>query len=369
MVHRLARYSAFPRLAFALAVIAGCASRLDLDPAGDDQGALGSAGDAAADANADGSAVVSRGLVIRQVYASGGVEGSTFKKDFIEFFNPTEADISLSGLSLQVAAAGDAFLKIPTTDAGIGTTIVPLPPTKPVPAHRSLTMTLAREQTASADILGDLESSKTVLPAAGKVALAKGPKELKCGTADNRCVSDRIIDLVGWGEGVSDYEGSGPAEAGAPTLAVQRLGGGCLDTGHNVVDFLPATPTFRTSNDRGHYCVEDGGIGDAEPPPPSADPPDSSWLLPPRDAAPRDARARDADDLDDQQPPPAAADAANALAAPPGPQPTCSAAPPAGGTSVFPALGVLFAIAGGLRRRSALPPSSKRDAHVLPRIP
>ena len=49
------------------------------------------------------------GLVISQLYTSGGLAGATFRRDYVEIFNASNAPKSLDGLSLQVAADADAL--------------------------------------------------------------------------------------------------------------------------------------------------------------------------------------------------------------------------------------------------------------------
>ncbi|MBC7596922.1 MAG: lamin tail domain-containing protein, partial [Kineosporiaceae bacterium] len=44
-------------------------------------------------------------VVINEVYANGGSAGASYKTKFVELYNPTDKDISVSGWSLQYRTA------------------------------------------------------------------------------------------------------------------------------------------------------------------------------------------------------------------------------------------------------------------------
>src|SRR5262245_49371136 len=71
-----------------------------------------------ADANVGGT-----DLVISEAYGGGGNSGATWKNDFVELYNPTDAAISVNGWSVQYRSATG-------TGAGQVTTL-----TGSVPAH------------------------------------------------------------------------------------------------------------------------------------------------------------------------------------------------------------------------------------------
>ena len=54
------------------------------------------------------------GLVVSQVYGGGGNSGATLKNDFIEVFNASSATISLTGFSVQYAAAAGTSWQVTT---------------------------------------------------------------------------------------------------------------------------------------------------------------------------------------------------------------------------------------------------------------
>ena len=48
----------------------------------------------------------STGLVISEAYGGGGNAGATYTHDFVELHNPTDAPISVDGLSIQYRSSG-----------------------------------------------------------------------------------------------------------------------------------------------------------------------------------------------------------------------------------------------------------------------
>ena len=96
------------RVSAGAAVLVGCLSRLEPDAL--EQGALENA-DAASDADegrapdgGEGDAEARpRTLVIRQIYAGGGLPDAVLQQDIVELFNASNAPRSLEGLSLQMA--------------------------------------------------------------------------------------------------------------------------------------------------------------------------------------------------------------------------------------------------------------------------
>src|SRR5690606_19083986 len=52
---------------------------------------------------------ISDGLVISQVFANGGVTGTSYEHDYIEIFNASTSGISLSGKSVQYANQNSSF--------------------------------------------------------------------------------------------------------------------------------------------------------------------------------------------------------------------------------------------------------------------
>jgi MYXO-CTERM domain-containing protein len=221
-------------------------------------GATDAAGD---DGSSDGGTGGTQGLVVSQVYGGGGNVGATYTNDFVELFNRGSSPVSLDGLSIQYASATSAFQ---------AANVAVLPSATIDPGHYYLVS------------LGSGGANGAALPAAdftdvdvnasassGKIALAIGTAALGCGSDAGLCSAAQLVDLVGYGAGASDFEGTGPATAASGnTTAVLRRGGGCVDTDDNAADFenpaLAVDP--RSSATPFHDCtlvVLDAGGTDA----------------------------------------------------------------------------------------------------------
>jgi beta-lactamase superfamily II metal-dependent hydrolase len=171
-------------------------------------------------------------LVISQLYGGGGNAGSIFKSDFIELYNPGTAPVTVTGWTVQYAAAagttwqttaisgviqpGHYYLVQESTGTG-GTTPLPAP-----------------------DATGNIAMSAT----AGKVALVTTSAALS-----GACPAGAtILDLVGFGTGVSCFEGPKATPAPANATAVFRAANGCTDTDNNGADFSVAPANPRNSS-------------------------------------------------------------------------------------------------------------------------
>jgi uncharacterized protein len=180
--------------------------------------------------------VPAAGAVISQVYGGGGNSGATLTNDFIELFNPTNADIPLTGASVQYASATGTGLWAVTNLSGTlgahhyylvqeavgagGTTSLPTP-----------------------DATGTIAMAAT----AGKVALVSSQ------TALSGCPSG-LVDLVGFGSTANCSE-SAPTPAPSNTTAVLRANGGCTDTNNNAADFAAGPPNPRNASSPTHSCT------------------------------------------------------------------------------------------------------------------
>ncbi len=178
-----------------------------------------------------GSVPARAGLVISQVYGGGGNSGATFKNDFIEIFNASNATINLLGDSVQYASATGSTWQVTTLSGTLqsgqyyliqeaqgtgGTTNLPNP-----------------------DAIGTISMSAT----AGKTALVEGTTALT-GSAP---MNSGILDLVGYGSTANFFEGAGPAPTPSNTSSVQRLGNGLVDTDNNSHDFVIGAPNPRNT--------------------------------------------------------------------------------------------------------------------------
>ncbi|HWI64704.1 MAG TPA: lamin tail domain-containing protein, partial [Symbiobacteriaceae bacterium] len=182
-------------------------------------------------------------IVISQVYGGGGNSGATYKNDFIELFNRSNAAVSVTGWSVQYASAtGTAWQVTPLTGtiqpgqyylvqeaqgAG-GTTPLPTP-----------------------DATGTIPMGS----AAGKVALVRSTTALS-----GACPATNVADFVAFGSATNPCTEGAPTPAPSNTTAVIRAGSGCTDTDVNRDDFTAAAPAPRNTSSPLKPC-------DAPPPP------------------------------------------------------------------------------------------------------
>jgi len=224
--------------------------------------------DAGADADADASDTspdagdggvlppdAGAGVVISQVYGGTTASGAAFDRNFIELFNASVAPVSLAGLSVQVQALSGNFDK---TDS---LRVIPLPDVV-VPPGTYYLIGCNKGNSGSALPQPDLEAPSTVPVSfwGGKVAIARGTTPLPCGASDNRCGPAQVVDLVGYGSNVSDYEGTAGVEA-AFSNGIHRRSEGCVDTNSNDVDLIISAPTPRNSASPIKFCDSTYGSG------------------------------------------------------------------------------------------------------------
>jgi hypothetical protein len=177
--------------------------------------------------------------VISQVYGGGGNSGATLKNDFIEIFNLSSAPISLNGYSVQYASATGNFSS---------SLLTPLPNTTLQPGHYFLIQEAAGAagtvNLPTPDATGAINLSATT----GKVALVNGTSAIAACTAAN------VVDLIGYGSGVSCSETS-PAPGLSNTTANLRISGGCTDTDNNSTDFTAGSPSPRNTSTTANLCT------------------------------------------------------------------------------------------------------------------
>lgn len=171
-------------------------------------------------------------VVISQVSGGGGSANTIYKNDFVELYNRTATEITLTGWSLQYASATGNFngkLNLNGTIApgkyfliqlGGGTTGADLP---------------------TPDQTGSLNLSATN----GKVALVSDTTLLGTNTSPT---GPTIIDYVGYGS-ANLYEGTAAVPVLSSTTAALRNGDprGTVDTDDNAADFTVGAPDPRNS--------------------------------------------------------------------------------------------------------------------------
>ena len=168
-------------------------------------------------------------IVINEIYGGGGNSGATFRNDYIELYNNTDAPVSVTGWSIQYASStGSSWQK---TDLS-GT----------IPAHGYYLIQQAAGAGGSAalptpDATGNIAMSAT----SGKIALL-GNNILLSGACP---VGAQIVDLVGFGSATC-FEGGGPSTAPSNSMSIQRAVTGA-DSDNNVADFSTSAPNPKNS--------------------------------------------------------------------------------------------------------------------------
>jgi Lamin Tail Domain len=191
------------------------------------------------------------GVVVSQIYGSGGNSGAAFRNDYVELFNGGTAPADLTGWTVQYAtAAGTSWQATPLSGTVAG-------------GHYYLVQ-LGSGGTAGAALPSpDATGTSNLAAASGKIALVRSATALTCGAAAGSCSASSLVeDLVGYGD-AADFEGSGSAPAASSTQAVYRSDSGCADTDDNGADFKAAAADPRSSASTSHPCA-------TAPPPPGA---------------------------------------------------------------------------------------------------
>ncbi|SES27341.1 lamin tail domain-containing protein [Pedobacter rhizosphaerae] len=188
-------------------------------------------------------------VVISEVYGGGGNSGATFKNDFIELYNPTNAAVDLTGWSVQYASA-------------TGTTWQKTDLTGSIPAKGFYLIQQAvgaggTVNLPTPDAIGTLALSGTT----GKVILSNSNVAL---TGANPATS-AIIDKVGFGPTATGFETAptplisnttsierkATATSTATTLAVggsEEFAGNGYDSDNNSTDFVVTAPNPQNSS-------------------------------------------------------------------------------------------------------------------------
>ena len=194
-------------------------------------------------------------VVIAEAYGGGGNSNAPYKNDYVVLFNRSSAPVSLSGWSIQYAAA---------TTSGTFAQNAITPVSGQLAPGQYYLVQLAGGSTGSALPTADATGTANASGTAGKIALVNSVAGLTCNGSSAQPCSDaqkaQILDLVGYGN-ANFYEG-----AAAPTLsnttAAIRKDGGCTDTNNNSSDFSAGAPSPKNTSAAFHPC---GAVQDAAP--------------------------------------------------------------------------------------------------------
>ena len=192
--------------------------------------------------------VVSPNIVISQFFGGGGLANSPYKNDYVELFNRGTSPVNLMNWSVQYASSS-------------GTNWLPavLPNFNLQPGQYYLVAF------ASSGAIGaDLPMPDFIVPVlqpegfipnlsstSGKLSLVNIGTRLP---AAPTCPNDQsLIDMVGYGDAATCFEGAKTANIGVSVAGI-RNGGGCLDTDNNAQDFTLGAPVPRNSTSPLNSC-------------------------------------------------------------------------------------------------------------------
>jgi 5'-nucleotidase len=191
------------------------------------------------------------GVVISEVYGGGGNSGSTWRYDFVELYNPTDAPISVEGWTLQARSA---------TNTSTATADNTVKLTGSVPAHGHYLIRHAAGSGGTKDLpVADAVGNAAMGASGWQVWLSNGSTLLD--PPDGNVSLPAIVDFVGAATNSTSYEGAPADEAPSATLSAQRSATGA-DTDSNAADFGTAGPTPTNAD------------GETEPPLTAVDPGD-----------------------------------------------------------------------------------------------
>ena len=172
------------------------------------------------------------GVVISQIYGSGGAASAPYLNDYVELYNAGPIAVDVSTWSVQYASYdGSSWQKTALTGSI-------------QPGRYYLVKESSAGSVGSALPTADATGSISMSATRGKVALVENQTLL---TVANPVGGTNIADFVGYGSATA-YEGSGPAPAPSATTAIFRASGGGTDTEDNAADFVTGDPAPRNSS-------------------------------------------------------------------------------------------------------------------------
>lgn|GEM_PF-930458 len=173
-----------------------------------------------ANAATDGS-----GVVINEVYASGGSAGAPYTHKFVELANPTDADVDLSGWSLQYRKADGT---------GNATGIAAL--SGSIPAHGYYLVQFNSNGTQGAALpAADATSTVALQGQNGTIVLSRSASALNVGTGSVIGNPD-VVDLIGYGKSNTFETAAAPTTSGNQDHRSRTRTNG-VDIDNNSVDF------------------------------------------------------------------------------------------------------------------------------------
>lgn len=172
------------------------------------------------------------GVVINEAYLSGGSAGAAFTNKFVELYNPTAADITLDGMSLQYRSA---------TGTAPFNGVAPLTGTIPAGGY-FLVQGNSNGTNGAALPTPDVVSTLTPSGTNGTLALVEGTDAVNLAPGSVAGV-DGVVDVLGYGtSNTFETAAATPPAGNTDVKSLNRTNG--ADTDDNSVDFtLSATIT------------------------------------------------------------------------------------------------------------------------------
>ena len=177
------------------------------------------------------AAAAAPGVVINEAYLNGGSANAAYKNKFVELYNPTDADISLEGWSLQYrSASGQAA---PSNVAALEGTIK---------AKDYYLVNGGSNGLNGRDLPATDYTLTTINPAGagGTLILSSKADKLPADLPTGSLVGTaNIVDLLGYGS--SNTFETAAAPAASITTSLNRTDS--ADTDNNAVDFIKEAPS------------------------------------------------------------------------------------------------------------------------------
>ncbi|MCU6482631.1 lamin tail domain-containing protein, partial [Arthrobacter sp. A2-55] len=175
-------------------------------------------------------------VIINEAYLNGGSTGATYKNRFVELYNPTDADISLKGWSLQYRpGTNTGAINISAALDGLSGTI-PAKGYYLVKGAANGGATPAGRDLPAADV----ESSSLAFAAStGTIVLSNQSAKFQALPTGSVVDEPGVVDLFGYGTSNTFEGAAGPT--GSVSKSLNRTG--FADTDNNKNDFTPAEPT------------------------------------------------------------------------------------------------------------------------------
>ena len=179
-------------------------------------------------------------VIITEVYGGGGNAGAPFKNDFIELYNTTNANIDLSGWSVQYYSA-----------TGTTAIVIAIPDGKIIPAKGYFLISSAGGDNGVDLPVPDASGTVNMSGTAGKVVLLTTAEALTLTSATdiNLIVGHAAFkDYVAYGTTATPVWGSSMANASNTTSASRKVIGENFSYTQNIgFDFEVVTPTPRNT--------------------------------------------------------------------------------------------------------------------------